>query len=162
MSDIRDEIAEVLYKRGAYCGDCDYETRRCRECDRVLEGYADAILAEFLVIPHSDLLGTRYGCEWTHEGQLRRDHAHSEGRAVALALEMRAQQRKKGQPVTAVPVSAPIPPWTELPLPGARCPSIEINGAHAWQADVDTPPGVVGCAVCPATTTWPLPEDGDQ
>lgn len=60
MSDTtRARLAEILYKRGAYCGDCDYESR-CPDCDRVVDGYADAILAEFLVVPRSDIVGTEY------------------------------------------------------------------------------------------------------
>lgn len=38
----RDQLADLLYKEGAYCGNCDYESR-CRECDKVLDGYATAI-----------------------------------------------------------------------------------------------------------------------
>jgi hypothetical protein len=45
-----------------------------------------------------------------------------------------------------------------VPLP--ECGAVATDGAHAWQADADTPPGVVACAACPATTRWPLPEDG--
>lgn len=45
MSDtMRARLADILYKRGAYCGDCDYETR-CPDCDKVLTGYADAVIA---------------------------------------------------------------------------------------------------------------------
>lgn len=42
-NEIRDQLADILYKQGAYCGNCDYESR-CQECDRVLEGYAAAVL----------------------------------------------------------------------------------------------------------------------
>lgn len=42
MSD-REQLAHILYKQGAYCGTCDYESR-CMDCERVLDGYAAAIL----------------------------------------------------------------------------------------------------------------------
>lgn len=38
----RDQLADILYKEGAYCGNCDYEGR-CSDCNEVLEGYATAI-----------------------------------------------------------------------------------------------------------------------
>ncbi|WP_280466782.1 hypothetical protein [Nocardia cyriacigeorgica] len=47
MSDttIRDQLAAVLHNEGIYCGDCDYESGECSECDRMLASVADAILA---------------------------------------------------------------------------------------------------------------------
>lgn len=47
MSDttIRDQLADVLRDEGIYCGDCDYGSRDCPECGRMLGGFADAILA---------------------------------------------------------------------------------------------------------------------
>ncbi|NKS66382.1 hypothetical protein GS461_09850 [Rhodococcus hoagii] len=41
----RDELKELLHRKGAYCGNCDYETGGCMDCDQVLGIYADAILA---------------------------------------------------------------------------------------------------------------------
>ncbi|MBM4645587.1 hypothetical protein GS464_24565 [Rhodococcus hoagii] len=41
----RDELKEILHRKGAYCGNCDYETGGCSDCDEVLGIYADAILA---------------------------------------------------------------------------------------------------------------------
>lgn len=47
MSDatIRDQLADILRDEGIYCGDCDYGSRECPECGRMLGGFADAILA---------------------------------------------------------------------------------------------------------------------
>lgn len=41
----RDELADILHGKGAYCGSCGYEDGRCSDCKEVLTGYADAILA---------------------------------------------------------------------------------------------------------------------
>lgn len=40
-----EHLAEILHKQGAYCGGCDYESR-CPDCDKVLDSYAAAILAD--------------------------------------------------------------------------------------------------------------------
>jgi len=39
------ELAEILHKEGAYCGSCGYEGGACSDCDKVLAGYAKAIIA---------------------------------------------------------------------------------------------------------------------
>ena len=48
MTDLRDKIAGVLNIEGAFCGTCDREPGQslyCTACARVLNGYADAVLA---------------------------------------------------------------------------------------------------------------------
>jgi hypothetical protein len=45
INNARRELADLLYEEGAYCGNCDYESR-CGECEEVLGRYADALLAE--------------------------------------------------------------------------------------------------------------------
>lgn len=80
------------------------------------EKAADAIGARFTVLDGPPR-GTRYACVWTHGGKPCARRADDEAHAVRTALMMRDQQLRGGQPVDAVPVSAPIPPWTPFPLP---------------------------------------------
>ena len=65
----RDELAHeirgLLHAEGAYCGNCDYESASCYECDNVLHRYADAILAAGYrkprTIPDEHFVSDRYG-----------------------------------------------------------------------------------------------------
>jgi hypothetical protein len=58
----RDELMLILHSEGAYCGLCDYENAvypdqsdgvewACRDCERCLSGYVEAILAKYVVLP---------------------------------------------------------------------------------------------------------------
>ncbi|WP_280448424.1 hypothetical protein [Nocardia brasiliensis] len=143
MSDTTPDALAVLLERLLGDPDRDSATREflAREA-------ADAIRTEFLLVPRTEVR-TEYGVRYRTVG---------EGRiASADVARHRAEHVYAGK---AVPVQRETwtGSWSEIP----ECPSVTTDGAHAWQADVDTPPGVVGCAVCPATTQWPLPADGDQ
>jgi hypothetical protein len=42
-------VAQAIYDKGAYCGDCEYDGwGSCSACRRVNRGYADAVLAAVL------------------------------------------------------------------------------------------------------------------
>ena len=40
----REQIAEVLRKSGAWCGDCNFEMDHCSGCKHVREVYAESVL----------------------------------------------------------------------------------------------------------------------
>lgn len=86
-------------------------------CPTGLKALAEWLDQRHLLIPRSDVAGYQYAYQWTHDGDQRRFLANNEVDAISYALELRALQRRNGQPVDAVAVSAPIPPWTPIPLP---------------------------------------------
>lgn len=44
---LRERLALVVYKQGAYCGDCEYDGwDSCEDCRRCVYGYVDAVLAD--------------------------------------------------------------------------------------------------------------------
>ncbi|WP_280465976.1 hypothetical protein [Nocardia brasiliensis] len=147
MSDTREALKDVFRAEYAKLPPGEYPTGRA---------LIDAILAEFLVIPRSEITGTEYGWRTVGRGVMKVD---SRDEAIETARGIRELRRGRGEPHDVEAIERPALPWSVIPLP--ECPSIAMDVGHAWQADVDTPPGVVGCAVCPATTQWPLPEDGD-
>lgn len=80
------------------------------------EKAADAICARLTVLDGPPI-GIRYAYLWTHNGKPGSARADGEAQAIRCALDMRAQQLRIGQPVDAVPASAPIAPWVPFPLP---------------------------------------------
>jgi hypothetical protein len=55
----RDCLADILHEQGAYCGLCDYESRDCKDCERMLGQYADAILDRYLIVERPESWGRR-------------------------------------------------------------------------------------------------------
>ena len=50
-SGVIERVKAVLYKKGAYCGVCDFDPEPCSECDQCLTGYAEALAAAGLLAP---------------------------------------------------------------------------------------------------------------
>lgn len=115
MSDTRDRLAEILHKQGAYCGTCDYESRDCPDCASVLEGYATAILAEFLVIPRTDIT-TGYGFQYFTSGQWETVETEDRQQAIDGAAYLRDSEGAEW-PTPARAVEHLKTAWSPIPLP---------------------------------------------
>lgn len=77
---------------------------------------ADAILAEFLVVPRSEIVGTEYGWQYLLNGQWQTVSTEDRQQAIDNA----AYQRDSEGAEWAAPARAverPIPPWSVIPLP---------------------------------------------
>lgn len=72
----RDELKEILHRKGAYCGNCDYETGGCSDCDEVLGIYADAILASGYIKADSE----EWGVSWQPAGHIEPMDSKAEAR----------------------------------------------------------------------------------
>jgi hypothetical protein len=79
---------------------------------------ADDVLAEFLVVPRSDIQGIQYG--WRnfdeHGGEWVWTCASREV-AVADASSARRRDRARGRDPKAEALERPILPWSVIPLP---------------------------------------------
>lgn len=81
MTTERDELANILHGKGAYCGSCGYEDGQCSDCTEVLAGYAEAILAagyrkhrtvttpeELDALPANSAILDHEGAPWLSDG----------------------------------------------------------------------------------------------
>lgn len=89
----------------------------CRPAPRALAG---ALLGRFTLLDGPPT-GTRYAMLSSYDGEDRchvvEDAVDRGAWALQLAARVRELQRQQGRSVNARAVSAPIPPWTPLPLP---------------------------------------------
>ncbi len=125
MSDIREALARVILVN-SMCPGQEYLARH----------EADAILAEFLVVPRSDIVGTDYGVE--ADAHLPPEYHLDQAVAVDEA-------RRRGVRV----LKRPRLPWSVIPLPEAVTPCSDCGYPEGRQAD---------CLTCKGV---PIPEDGE-
>jgi hypothetical protein len=100
MSDIREALAHAILVN-AMCPGQEYIATRV----------ADAILAEFLVVPRSDIVGTEYGIS---------DQTNTDVQFVgrrAEAIEGARWRRRFPGTSEACAHERPVLPWSPIPLP---------------------------------------------
>ena len=54
----REQIAEVLRKSGAWCGDCNFEMDHCSGCKHVREVYAESVLRLIQELAEGEMIET--------------------------------------------------------------------------------------------------------
>ena len=81
-SGVIERVKAVLYKKGAYCGVCDFDPEPCSECDQCLTGYAQALAAAGLLTPSDADVAERIGA-------ILREHQPTSGMQVASGVTCR-------------------------------------------------------------------------
>ena len=81
-SGVIERVKAVLYKKGAYCGVCDFDPEPCSECDQCLTGYAQALAAAGLLTSSDADVAERIGA-------ILREHQPTSGMQVASGVTCR-------------------------------------------------------------------------
>lgn len=120
MSDIRDVLAQIaaeaIYTQAWGQPPSNDEERWAWRADAFAA--VDAILATYLTIPRSDIVGTEYGWRYSEAGQQARTWiAPDRDIATREAYWLRSRQIEMGRVPDAEPLSRPVLPWSVIPLP---------------------------------------------
>jgi hypothetical protein len=110
MSDpIPERLAQLLARsrRGV--------TARVNDNDR---RQAHEILAQFLVVPRSDVIGTEYGWRYADPGREPRSYVADRETAIEAAVDARMLQRDRGLPVNAEALERPVLAWVPIEIKG--------------------------------------------
>lgn len=151
MSDpTREVLAELLARsrRGI--------TARVNDTDRHQAG---AILAEFLVVPRSDIVGTEYG--WRRAPDCIAHLTETRAEAIESAMNLRPAGPAWSR-AEAVERSAVLP-WSPIPLPedGQPCETCGGTGNVACWSPGGPCPALPPCEACGPCASCTAPKDGE-
>lgn len=112
MSDPREALVQAML---------GYDANGCTEVPTArgwAEHVANSVLAEFLVVPLSDIVGTEYGYRFKEPKYSERTQSTGSWRdeAIEVVAYLRNEQTRLGHDLNAEALSRPLLRWSPIPL----------------------------------------------